>query len=348
MDNQDEFLKKEGGLTADQLFEDVQRDAGLQAIERVAESHLNEVISIREHYPIDDMDLLTTNISAIKDIPQNIRDRMSGFHKRVRVIIEKVAAQIEDRRYRVTEESIKDMKLSVNERSRVFSLIRAEKELQTSYGSLKTTVDVLTHMNDMILRRIEASEKSGDQAAERNLFLANSILVSELTDYVIRYVEDFQIKGVDEIMRIQRSEMKKLYDLQKTQSELKKRARSSSSPDFQQTTLASISALEESVDVIRQEWESYTEEVRDMQGRIGPIMTRLYDLKILRDLAGMQIRVFEAAAAVGILQRNILALQDAMKGLEKLQLASLTPERVRRLFFLGGEGAANTPALPDD
>jgi hypothetical protein len=51
----------------------------------------------------------------------------------------------------------------------------------------------------------------------------------------------------------------------------------------------------------------------------------------------MQIRVFEAAAAVGILKRNLLALEDAMKGLEKLQLASLTPDRVRRLFYLGSE-----------
>ncbi len=347
MDKQEEFLKDQGGLTADQLFEEVQREAGIQAIERVAESHLSEVISVRERFPIDDMDLLTTRISGIKDIPRNVRERMGSFHKRIRVIIEKVAAQIEDRRYRETEESIKEMKLSVNERSRVASLIRAEKELQTSYGSLKTTVDVLTRMNDMILRRIEASEKSGDRTAERNLFLANSILVYELTDYVIRYVEDFQIKGVDEIMRIQRSELKKLSDIQKNQDELKHRARYASSTDFQETTLASISALEQSIAVIRQEWESYTEEVRDMKGRIGPITTRLYDLKILRDLAGMQIQVFEAAAAVGILQRNILALQDAMKGLEKLQLASLTPERVRRLFFLGGEGMPGARELPE-
>jgi hypothetical protein len=346
MENQDKFLKDEGGMTADQLFEEVQRDAGIQAIERVAEDHLNQVINIREHFSVDDMDLLTTNISGIKEIPQNVRDRMGSFHERVRVIIEKVAAQIEERRYKVTEESIGGMKLSVNERSRVLSLIRAEKELQTSYGSLKTTVDVLTRMNDMILRRIEASEKSGDQTSERKLFLANSILVYELTDYVIRYVEDFQLKGVEEIMRIQRSELKKLTELQKSQNELKKRALSSASQDFKETTLASITALENSVDVIRQEWEGYTEEVRDMQGRVGPITHHLYDLKILRDLAGMQIRVYEAAAAVGILQRNILALQDAMKGLEKLKLASLTPERVRRLFFLGSGESTDPLALP--
>jgi hypothetical protein len=200
-------------------------------------------------------------------------------------------------------------------------------------------------MNNMILHRIEASEKIGDQAMERKLFLANSILVYELTDYVIRYVEDFQLKGVDEILNIQRSELKKLNDLQKYQSELRKRTKNASSAAFKETTLASITALENSVDVIRQEWENYTEEVRDMKGRVGPITTHLYDLRILRDLAGMQIRVFEAAAAVGILQRNILALQDAMRGLEKLHLASLTPERVRRLFFLGG-GDGSTDILP--
>jgi hypothetical protein len=348
MVDRDEFLRKEGGLTADQLFEEVQRDAGIQAIEKVAETHLNQVIAVRENFSIDDMDLLTTNISAIKDIPQNVRDRLSTFHERIRIIIERVAAQIEERKYQKTEEGIQEMKLSVNERSRVTSLISAEKELQTSYGSLKTTVDVLTRMNDMILRRISASERSGDRTTERNLFLANAILVYELTDYVIRYVEDFQLKGVQEIQRIQRSELKKLSELQKHQNDLKKRAKASSSEDFKESTLASLYALESSVDMIRQEWESYTKEVQDIQDQIGPITTRLHDLKILRDLAGMQIRVFEAAAAVGILKRNILALEDAMKGLEKLQLASLTPERVRRLFFLTGDNTDGPLSLPED
>ena len=337
MVDRDDYLKKEGGLTADELFEEVQRDAGIQAIEKVAEEQLNQVVYVREHFSVDDMDLLTTNITSIKDIPQNVRDRMGSFHERIQVIIEKVAAQIESHRYRETEKEIGGMKLSVNERSRILSLLHAEKKLQTSYGSLKTTVDVLSKMNDMILRRIASSESSGDRATERNLILVNSILVYELTDYVIRYVENFQLQGMEEIYKIQHSELKKLSELQKYQRDLRKRANSSTSKEFKETTLASIQTLESSVETIREEWESYTEEVRDMNDRVGPITQRLHDLKILRDLAGVQIRVFEAAAAVGILKRNILALQDAMKGLEKLQLASLTPERVRRLFLLESE-----------
>lgn len=338
MENPAENLEpKQNNRKNDQLFEEIQRDAGIQAIERVAEDHLNQILVVRERYSVDDMDLLTTNVTAIKDIPQNVRDRMTSLHERIRVIIEQVAAHIEARKYRTVEGEVSDMQLSINERARVSSLINAEKQLQTSYGSLKTTVDVLTHMNDMILRRIAASERAGDRTTERNLVLANAILVYELTDYVIHYVEHFQLEGVEEIIRIQRSELKKLSELQKHQNDLRKRARASSTPDFRDTTLASIDALEDSVNVIREEWESYTDEVKEMQSRVGPIAQRLHDLKVLRDLAGMQIRVFEAAAAVGILKRNILALEDAMKGLEKLQLASLTPDRVRRLFYLGSE-----------
>lgn len=329
----------------DQLFEEVQRDAGIQAIERVAEDHLNQILVVRERYSVDDMDLLTTNVTAIKDIPQNVRERMSSLHEKIRAIIEQVAANIEARKYRTVEGEVADMQLSVNERTRVTELIDAEKRLQTSYGSLKTTVDVLTHMNDMILRRIAASERTGDRTTERNLVLANAILVYELTDYVIQYVGHFQLEGVEEILQIQHSELKKLSELQKHQNDLRKRARASSTPDFRDTTLASIDALEDSIHVIRQEWESYTDEVKEMQSRVGPIAQRLHDLKVLRDLAGMQIRVFEAAAAVGILKRNILALEDAMKGLEKLHLASLTPDRVRRLFYLGSEDIpGNLPA----
>jgi hypothetical protein len=194
---------KQNNRKNDQLFEEIQRDAGIQAIERVAEDHLNQILVVRERYSVDDMDLLTTNVTAIKDIPQNVRDRMTSLHERIRVIIEQVAAHIEARKYRTVEGEVADMQLSVNERARVTSLINAEKQLQTSYGSLKTTVDVLTHMNDMILRRIAASERTGDRTTERNLVLANAILVYELTDYVIQYVEHFQL-AAEEIIRIQR------------------------------------------------------------------------------------------------------------------------------------------------
>ncbi len=85
---------KQNNRKKDQLFEEIQRDAGIQAIERVAEDHLNQILVVRERYSVDDMDLLTTNITSIKDIPQNVRDRMVSLHERIRVIIEQVAGHI--------------------------------------------------------------------------------------------------------------------------------------------------------------------------------------------------------------------------------------------------------------
>src|SRR5574338_1123118 len=114
---------KQNNRKNDQLFEEIQRDAGIQAIERVAEDHLNQILVIRERYSVDDMDLLTTNVTAIKDIPENVRDRMASLHERIRVIIEQVAANIEARKYHTVEGEVTDMHLSVNERSRVSALI---------------------------------------------------------------------------------------------------------------------------------------------------------------------------------------------------------------------------------
>jgi CRISPR/Cas system CSM-associated protein Csm3 (group 7 of RAMP superfamily) len=94
MDNPAENQEpKQNNQKNDQLFEEIQRDAGIQAIERVAEEHLNQILVVRERYSVDDMDLLTTNITAIKDIPQNVRDRMSSLQERIRVIIEQVAGK---------------------------------------------------------------------------------------------------------------------------------------------------------------------------------------------------------------------------------------------------------------
>ncbi len=345
MVDQNDFLKAEGGKTADELFEEIQQDAGMQAIEKVASAHIDQLVDIRENYAVDDLDLLSSNVKKISNVPEDVRQKVASFQSRVRMIIEKVAVQIEERKYKTTEQAVAAMRLSVTERSRVEALIQADKKLFVSYESLKTTVELLTKMNDVIIQKIAESEKSGDVGAERGLFLGNAVLIYELTDYVIQYVEHFQLQGIADIEQIRSSELKKLEQESNHQRALKSRAKSMSMPELRDGIIASIDALEGSIELIRKEWDNYTSELKTIQAGISPMSKKLKDIQVLRDLAKLQIKTYQLAVTVGILKKNNLALEDALKGLANLRLVSLTPDRVRRLFLLGENPPA--PSLPN-
>lgn len=334
--NQEEILKNDGGKTAYELYEQAQRKAGTEAIEMVADAQVDQIIALRERYRVDDVDLLGTNIVNVKDIPKQIRQDVANFHEKIRTIIEEVARRIEDHRYKSTDDEVKNMKgLSVNERVRITELINADKQLHISYESLKDSVGLLSDMNDAILRKLDESELAGDEVKERSLVLANAVLIYELTDYVIRYVQSFQLHGAAAIAEVQRSELNKLNQQLDTLSELRKRAEDEKIVEFKNSMLATIKAQESSLSLIKTEWESYSGLVQGIQSEVGVISTKIKSLQLLQDVAKSQITVLQAAAAVGMLKKNILALENAIQGLEKLKLVSLTPDRVKRLFNLG-------------
>lgn len=337
-----ETLKEGGGKTADELFAEVQREAGMQAIEKVSDAHVNQILEIRQQFNVQDFDLLSDHVGQIQEIPAAIRQKITNFRTHVRNIVEKVATQIEDRKYKSTEEQLNNMTaLSKGERTRSLQMVAAEKRLQVSFETLKITVSLLSEMNDSIIHKIEESEQRRDYRAERNLLLGNTILVYELTDYVLDQIEEFKLQGLEDLTAIQREELNKLNQQITRQSELRQRAQKMTT-GMKDGTLASLDALDASLVQIKQEWEGYTATIQQMQNAVSNVLLVTDDLKIRRDVAKQQLDVFQAAAAVGILKSRLFALEDTVRGLENLKLVSLTPDRIIRLFRLD-DGVGQMP-----
>jgi hypothetical protein len=317
----------------DQIIDEIQREAGVLAIQKITNNHVDDITYVREHFPVNDLDLLSTRVGNIRNIPNEVRQRIAGFQTRVRKVIETVATDIEARKYARTEQDITNMDISANEKLRVNALVNAEKKLFVSFESLRETIELLSKVNVFILEKIDESEKNQDQSTERKMVLANALLVYELTDYVITYIETFSLQGVNDIKAIYQNELQKLQDLETQANDLRGRAQSATSKQVRDATFEYAYNIQSSVAVMRQEWATYLNDINQLIASIRATRSMVSDLKLMRDSASLQIDFISSALTLGILRKNYLALFDSVRGLETLKLVSMNPDRVRRLFF---------------
>ena len=147
MTDQNDNITKSGDKTVDDFFDEVQREAGIQAIQRITNGHVDDIAFVRERFPVNDLDLLSMRVGSLRNIPTDIRKRIAGFQARVRKVIELVASQIEARKYAKTEDDIANMEISANEKQRVNALVSAEKQVFISFESLRNTIELLSSVN---------------------------------------------------------------------------------------------------------------------------------------------------------------------------------------------------------
>jgi hypothetical protein len=127
-------------LTPEQYREMAEREAATEATKEVIEKHIDDIMKLREKFPLDDMDLLSANITHRRNVPKNVKQQIAALQAKMAMIIEEVALRIEAPKYKSPQEVLSTMKISYNEKTRANSLISAEKHVhiscQSSFPSL--------------------------------------------------------------------------------------------------------------------------------------------------------------------------------------------------------------------
>jgi hypothetical protein len=124
----------------DDPFEQVERDAGTEAVTYLVDQHLTTLLNVRSHHALNDLDLLSTRIQSFGGIPLATRKQIAHLHVNVRTIIREVASRIEEKRFRSALATVETMQLSLVDRQRASHLLEADKKVHVSYQALKITV----------------------------------------------------------------------------------------------------------------------------------------------------------------------------------------------------------------
>jgi hypothetical protein len=323
----------QSSMNSSQQFEQIEREGGRQAVREVVERHIHNVIQISATYPVrNSTDLLSTNIGNVRDIPVNIRNAVSALHKQIRDIIQQVAMQIAERQYTSAEQAITGMQLLYTDHQRATQLVQADKKVAISAQALKITVDLFADLNQMILQSIEQSTST---RSTTQLLLGNAILVYELTDYVIDYIESFTVQGVDEIMRLHDENKQKIADLRREQKDLEISVQAPIvDASVRDRILDNIKQRERSITYLEQAWQSYVTDITGARKDLLKIRDQVPTLEAMRKDAKVQINLIQAVAMLQILKQNIGTLTDTVLRLESIKLHSITPNTLSKLFIV--------------
>ncbi len=328
------------GFRATQVdpVEQLMKFTGLCAIGEALEAHVGHVHAIRTRYSVEDVDLLTANVGGQVDIPAVERAQLAQLHLRIRQVIESIALQMEDSRYRGVEHAVTELPTGLAERNRAVRLVRAEKSLHSSYESLRLTVEFLGELNRSILARIEIEESPERLSA---MMFGNAVLIYELADFVIGYVRAFALDNGLEPMHAEA--IQRLRVARDTQQALLTRLESDDTIDasVRDDTLADIRNRDNAINELEREWDEYLGDVATMEQTVADVRRRLPTLEVIRENARIQIMTLQLFALLRFLKQNDRSIQGAVNTLAGFQLAPLTPTRVSRL--LGMEVPGRVP-----
>jgi hypothetical protein len=311
-------------------IERVQRRAGVRAVGQVMDDHIANVMKVRSKYHVEASDILTAKISRSTDVPKSVGDELTRLHANMRRIIEEIVQRIEDGKYRDAEQAIAGLDVSLNEREQAGNLISADKQLHVSYQTLRMTVEFFSEFNQQILARIE---EETSPARQSNQMLGNAIMIYELTDFVIEYIEGFAIGGMDEIDGIYADIRRKIADVRIQQEALGERARDQRvEASVREQTLHDIRLRQEAIDEVDREWASYVTDAKKLDTMLVEVRAKIPTLELIRDSAGVQISLLQLVALLRFLKQNSEAIKGTVDVLQGFKLAPLTSNRVRRLL----------------
>lgn len=324
-------LTKEDLLAVANKIDKKDKDVLIDAVGYLLQNHVDNILKIRQEHEVKDQDLLSDMVLRVSQIPPEIKRQIADIQEKFRVVITTIAERIEQRKYRSAEKALEDIE-SLAMRKEANKLLNAEKKVHISCQTLKVTTEVFEKINRKILEELENYENQTNQIQIKRLALGNAIIVYELTNFVINYLESFQLEGTNEILKIKENV---LHDINKNKLEdekLKQEAEQENNNELVSSILLNIKAREDSYNLIIEEWDKYEKNLNDLLNNAGEINENLNSLKLIRTNAKNQLGFLELVEVVRALRGNLNAIENTIVNLEKMELITLSPDKVSLLL----------------
>lgn len=318
--------------SADVIIEEEEKSAGQDAIMVILEQHIEQISDLKKKNAVSNFDVLSSQISNQDSIPKRVRQDLAQLHERIRRVIHSVAAEIENRNYASLEQITEDQSLDRAEQDQVNQLVEADKKFRISTQTLRLTVELFQKLNNRIKDRLEELGDS-DAEQERALVVGNAVIVYEVTDFVIEYLQNFHPAGRDDIAEVHRTVKRELDDIRRESERLRLMAEDENvSPNVRQNLLRQADSFIQGANLVHEAWEEYLEGTKEVEGRIQKTMDVLPNLLAMRQAAQVQLKLLSVMTITQMISDSLRDLSSSVALVEDITLVELNPDRVRRLL----------------
>jgi len=312
--------KKGNAVLSDQVIINVASNAIFETLKEAWELRK----WIQSTHRVKNKELLSCKLTLNQAIPGKLKDEVEALRYKVQAVIKAVALEIEKEGYETIEESLKSRKLVGDVKERANKIAEGQFDLQVSYNSISIALRLLCNINKELLVEIEGL--SGKDKKQTELLLMNSILVIEIVDAIINFLETFKLQGLDKIGSVCNEIMSDLNENEKNDQEFKMKLNDELEVDahLKVRSLEDIELRDKYRRILRTRWEHFLRSARKAEDNVALFKAKINDLVILRTNAENQLGLLQIVAITGAMEENVRAVQGLLD-IKEIELKRLTP-----------------------
>jgi hypothetical protein len=280
------------------------------------------------------IDILSDEIVGNSKLSQPVKFQIEKYKEEVRQYILMTAALIEKDKFGDIEQVVSELQVGENEKRRIELLLSGYKKMSFSMETIRVTVDFFSIVNKSIVQEVSSAPRDSSQFSD--LMLKNAVLVYELTGFLIEYLEEFGIAGIQDIEQVRKDIENQLDQTERAIREIESDKNLDANPDLKEQVLRNNLERREILAIIRGKWSSFGEGINKNRESVNTTLTNLIpNLKIRQKDARIQIMTLGLVALTKAFQSNI-DLANKFADVKELELAPLTADDVRQLLGLDG------------
>jgi len=293
--------------------------------------------------------VLTTHIRSFSDIPQNIDAEIKAIRERIRLLIRRVATDIEasggnsgtlslSEHGDIQYKSNPNLPTKLNQKRQ--QLMQANLKNSVSVRSAVLAINMLVGINDSLKQRA-SSAKTRQQ--KEQVYMTQAIYVYEMADIVLELFNNLSLEGKNTIETLHKDAQTRVdqrisdidQQLQKAQKLTQQGLLSPAQLQQEQHTYAMMrQANNQSLD----SWKKLIQQLSDQQNFLDNLQKKKALIEHKRDKAKTQLETLRDLRQVAELKDTIGSLDDLVTSIGELDLLILDENTVRSLLGYSIDG----------
>jgi hypothetical protein len=329
---------------------ELEKNAGYQAVLTYLQDYTKKVRDIQEKYAFSNRDVMSPRLIDNPKLTSEELATLADLKRKLDHIIHEVAERVEKHRVISYDDYTQRYELNAYDKLRINSLVSSVRDINKSIQKIKFTVENFSRCNKYIINELDECIAKNDFSKSKMFVLGNMLLIYELANYLINFLESFKLDGVDDIVQLSQKEVEKISTTMQALQKLKLDADSPEiDPKVKDQVVSNLNDREKSLETFKEEWDKYTAGINDVQSKVGNLKDKIPTLKLIRDNAQNQLDFFEIMKIFGVMmvaetvRKNLDTLEMVTLPLDEIELISLPPHKVQTLIGLGQEqGSSQT------
>ncbi len=323
---------------------ELEKNAGYQAVLTYLQDYTKKVRDIQEKYAFSNRDIMSPRLVDNPKLSSEELATLAELKRKLDNIINEVAERVEKHRVISYDDYTKRYELNAYDRLRVNSLVSSVRDINKSIQKIKFTVENFSRCNKFIIKELDECVEKGDFTRSKMFVLGNMLLIYELANYLINFLEKFKLDGIDEILQLSQKELAKIST---TMQALQKLKLDADAPEIdarvKEQVISNLNDREKSLELFKEEWDKYIGGINDVQSKVGSLKDKIPTLQLIRDNAQNQLEFYEIMKIFGIMmvaeavRKNLDTLEIITLPLDEINLISLPPHKVHKLIGLSQE-----------